>query len=39
MGLVVKLVQEDTSSLEEGEPSFASKADIIAHQQTLDCYY
>jgi hypothetical protein len=39
MGLVGKLVHEDTSSLKEGEPRFASEADIIAHQQTLDCYY
>jgi hypothetical protein len=38
MGLVGKLVHEDTSSLQEGEPSFASKADKIAQQQTLDCY-
>ena len=38
MGLVGKLVHEDTSSLKEGEPSFASKADKIAQQQTLDCY-
>ena len=38
MGLVGKLVHEDTSSLEEGEPSFASKADKIAHQQILDFY-
>jgi hypothetical protein len=38
MGLVGKLVHEDTSSLKEGEPSFASMADKIAHQQKLDCY-
>jgi len=38
MGLVGKLVHEDTSSLKEGEPKFVSKADRIAHQQTLDCY-
>jgi hypothetical protein len=38
MGLVGKPVHEDTSSLKEGEPSFASKADKIAHQQTLHCY-
>ena len=38
MGLVGKLVHEDTRSLKEGQPSFASKADKIAHQQTLDCY-
>jgi hypothetical protein len=38
MGLVGKLVHEAASSLKEGETSFASKADKIAHQQTLDCY-
>jgi len=38
MGLVRKLVHEDTSFLKEEEPSFASEADKIAHQQTLDCY-
>jgi hypothetical protein len=38
MGLVGKLGHEDTSSVKNGEPSFVSKADRIAHQQTLDCY-
>jgi len=38
MGIVGKLRHEATSSLKEGEPGSASKADKIAHQQTLDCY-
>jgi hypothetical protein len=38
MGLVGNIKQEATSSLKEGEPSSAFKADKIAHQQTLDCY-
>jgi hypothetical protein len=38
MGLDGKLRHEVASSLKEGEPSFASKADKIAQQQTLDCY-
>jgi hypothetical protein len=38
MGLVGKLVHEDTSFLKEGEHSSASKRSKIAHQQTLDCY-
>jgi hypothetical protein len=38
MGLVGKLGHEDTSSVKDGEPNFVSKADRIAHQQTLDCY-
>jgi hypothetical protein len=38
MGLVGKLIHEATSSLQEGEPSSASKAGKIAHQQTLDFY-
>ena len=38
MGLVRKLVHADTSFLKEAEPSFASEAEKIAHQQTLVCY-
>ena len=38
MGLVGKLGPENTSSLEEREPSSASKTGKIAHQQTLVCY-
>jgi hypothetical protein len=38
MGLVGKLIHEATSFMKEGEPSSASKAGKIAHQQTLDCY-
>jgi len=38
MCLVGKLGHDNTSSLEEGEPSSASKSGKIAHQQTLVCY-
>jgi hypothetical protein len=38
MGLVGKLRHEVASSLKEEEPSTASKAGKIAHQQTLECY-
>jgi hypothetical protein len=37
-GLVGKIRHEATSSLNEGEPSSASKTVKIAHQQTLECY-
>ena len=35
VSLVGKLRHEATSSLKEGEPSFASKTVKIAHQQTF----
>jgi hypothetical protein len=38
IGLVGKLRQEATSSLKEGEHSYAPKSFKIAHQQTLDYY-